>query len=84
MWQGEVVQQRIPQTLGTGDGVLLSDNQSDMQRLLNFAAQEGTALGLHFCSKKLGIIVFSDTSTDSVSIQHGETPGVKEYKYLVV
>lgn len=70
MLQGEMVQQRILGMLYADDHVLLADNQTDMQQLINIRGQEGTDLGLNFSARKLAIMAFSDTSTDGVSIQH--------------
>lgn len=54
------------------------------KRLINISGQEAADLGLGFSTEKLGIMVFNDTSADSVSIQHAELPRVKEHKYLGV
>lgn len=66
------------------DIVRLADNQSDMLPLINISSQEATDFGLKFSTEKSGITAFNDTSTDSVSIQHGELSRVEEYKYLGV
>lgn len=77
-----MVEQHIPGMLYADDDVLLADNQRGIQPFTNIYGREATDLRLKYSTEKSGTVVFNYSITDAVSIQYGEIPRVKEYKYL--
>ncbi|KAH6927852.1 hypothetical protein HPB50_009332 [Hyalomma asiaticum] len=83
---GEACTWTLPGLVFADDLVLLAEQSSDLQSLVNIAANHLERLGLHFNDKKSAILRFSGTEVD-IDVQlpgGGNIPVLSEYTYLEV
>lgn len=83
---GEACTWTLPGLVFADDLVLLAEQSSDLQSLVNIAANHIERLELHFNAKKSAILRFSSTEVDS-DVQlpgGGNIPVLNECRYLGV